>query len=154
MKQLTKTLLIVIACVCCVALLLVLFFALPGMVGGIAGSIEQQKIRRDVLDFVLENKDTIEVTSPHGKQAFHYKDTGSWDTSVYFGYYYSAEDNYLFIYEAPLWGSGEYGSTISYNESRSYKKGIRIDGIFGDPIDWYYTEKICDNWYYYELHDG
>lgn len=154
MKQLTKALFIVTACVCCAALLLVLFFALPGLVGGIVGSTEQQKIRSDVFRFVLENKGTIEVTAPHGNQAFHHTDTGSWDTSVYFGYYYSEEDNYLFIYEDPLWGGGEYGITISPNESKSYKKGIRIDGIFGDPIDWYYTEKICDNWYYYELHDG
>jgi len=153
-KKLTKALLIIITCVCCAALLLVLIFALPGMIGGLVGCIEQQKMRSDVFEFVLGNKDTIEVTAPHGKQAFHYNDTGSWDTSVYFGYYYSAEDNYLFIYEDPLWGGGEYGSTISPNESRSYKKGIRIDGIFGDSIDWYYTEKICDNWYYYELHDG
>ena len=140
MKRLTKYLLTVIACAWCVALLLVLFFALPGMAGGIVGSIERRRVRSDVFAFVLENKDAIDITSPYGEQAFHHADTGSWDTSVYFGYYFSEDDN--------------YGSPISLDEWRSYKKGIRIDGLFGDPIDWYYTEKICDNWYYYELHDG
>lgn len=154
MKQLTKTLLVIVACACCVALLLVLFFALPGMAGGIVGSIEQYRVRSDVFKFVLENRDAIDITSPYGEQAFHHTDTGSWDTSVYFGYYFSVDDNYRFIYEDPLWGGGEYGSSISPNESRAYKKGIRIDGVFGDSIDWYYTEKICDNWYYYELHNG
>jgi len=29
-----------------------------------------------------------------------------------------------------------------------------VDGYPDDPTDWYYMERICENWFYYEVHDG
>lgn len=154
MKKIILYFLIAAACICCVVTTIFLPFFFPAMVGGIAGSVERHRIRSEVFEFILENKDTIEADSPHENQAFHYTSTGFSDAGVNFGYYYSAEDNHLFIYDDPLWGSTS-GDAISPDKwATSYRKGLRVDEVYGDPLDWYYTEKICNNWYYYELHDG
>ncbi len=131
-----------------------LFLSVIFLVVGVHDDIEQAKIQKEITAYVLENKDTIKIDSPLGHQAFHYFGTGSWDTEVNYGYYYSPEDIYLFAYEDPLYEeSGIYGPPLSLKYSTPYRNGYRDDGIYGDDHDWYYTEKICANWYYYELHD-
>lgn len=30
----------------------------------------------------------------------------------------------------------------------------RTYDIPDDSTDWYYSERICENWFYYEIHDG
>ena len=133
-----------------VAILFIIAFSIVGWYT----DMEQSKIQKEITAYVLENKDTIEIDSPLGHQAFHHFGTGSWDTEVNYGYYYSPEDVHLFIYENPLFdGSGIYGVPLSSENSTPYKNGYREDGLYGDDQDWYYTEKICANWYYYELHD-
>ncbi len=148
------TLLIVILIPVAKLIVFALFLSAIFLAIGVHDDIEQAKIRKEIFSYVLENKDTIEIDSPLGHQAFHYFSTGSWDTEINYGYYYSPEDVYLFAYEDPLYDeSGIYGPRLSLKHSMPYRKGYRDDGLYGDDQDWYYTEKICANWYYYELHD-
>lgn len=99
---------------------------------------EAKQIKAEIFEYVLQNKDSIEIDAEDDYKEFFYKGTGDITSSVDYGYYYTKDDDYEF----PS-GRGE-----------KYKNGFRLDNLGNDPTDWYYTEKICDNWYYYELHDG
>jgi len=157
MKRYAKLLLIPLALILAPVAILIAFILLILVIFLIVGwcaDAEQYRIQKEITAYVLENKSTIEIDSPLGHQAFHYFGTGSWDTEVNYGYYYSPEDVYLFAYEDPLYDeSGIYGYPLSLEHSTPYKNGYREEGLYGDDQDWYYTEKICANWYYYELHD-
>ena len=130
MKKAIKYFSIAIGCFLAAALLFFTPFVLPGAIGGIIGHIQDQQIKKDVFEYVLENKDTLQLGALHNHQEFIFTTTGSWDTYVEYGYYYSEDDTY----------------SITPTKEREYKNGYRIDTVYGDPLDWYYTEKICDNW--------
>ena len=97
------------------------------------GKIENRVICREVTNYVLENRDSIVVIDDH--QSFVYKTTGMVSAGVEYGYYFDAENEFAMI-------------------GMSYRNGIRVDGYPDDRTDWYYTEQICENWFYYEVHDG
>lgn len=61
--------------------------------------------------------------------------TGLSVSGSYYGFYYAGQDE-------------PDGLDHASQQFASYKKGWRSQ--HGD--DWYYTEKIRDNWYYYEMH--
>lgn len=157
MKRHTKWLLLPLALILtpiamliAVAILVLVIFLIVGWYA----DVEQCRIQEEITAYVLANKDSIEIDAPFGDQAFHYTSTGSWDTEVNYGYYYSPEDIFLFTHKNPLYDEGGiYGVPLSLEYSTPCRNGYRDDGIYGDAHDWYYTEKICDNWYYYELHD-
>ena len=97
------------------------------------GKIENRVICREVTNYVLENRDSIVVIDDH--QSFVYKTTGMVSAKVEYGYYFDAENEFAM-------------------KGISYRNGIRVDGYPDDRTDWYYTEQICENWFYYEVHDG
>ena len=97
------------------------------------GKIENRVICREVTNYVLENRDSIVVIDDH--QPFVYKTTGMVSAGVEYGYYFDAENEFVM-------------------KGMSYRNGYRTDGYPDDPTDWYYTERICENWFYYEVHDG
>lgn len=97
------------------------------------GKIENRVICREVTNYVLENRDSIVVIDDH--QSFVYKTTGMVSAGVEYGYYFDAENEFAM-------------------KGISYRNGIRVDGYPDDRTDWYYTEQICENWFYYEVHDG
>ena len=101
----------------------------------IIGKVKNHKIRNEVFAYVLENKNNIELHDRNERQEFLYTATGLSIGGVEYGYYYSPDDDYFI-------------------KGESYKGGYRIYGIPDEPTDWYYTEKICENWFYYEIHDG
>ena len=116
---------------------LLLFFII-GTIGSWHASWEWRAIQKEVTAYVLENKESIELNTPGGHQTFVYAYTPTFDGGIEFGYYYS-EDN-------------TYNSDTS--KENQYRRGYRTDDYGGDPFDWYYTERICDQWFYYEEHDG
>lgn len=151
LKEFGAVLLLVSLPIIIVAILFIIAFSIVGWYA----DMEQSKIQKEITAYVIENKDAIEIDSPLGHRAFHYTSTGTWDTEVNCGYYYSSEDIYLFTHKNPLYDEGGiYGVTLSSENSTPYKNGYREDGMYGNPLNWYYTEKICANWYYYELHLG
>ena len=97
------------------------------------GKIENRVICREVTNYVLENRDSIVVIDDH--QSFVYKTTGMVSAGVEYGYYFDAENEFVM-------------------KGMLYRNGYRTDGYPDDPTDWYYTERICENWFYYEVHDG
>ena len=112
-----------------------LFLFVPLFFIGGYGDIEQSSVRKEIFAYVMENKDELVLEVVPGKE-IEYAYVGFWDASIEYGYYYS-----------------EHQGIPSSPESR-YRSGYRFDGYGGDPVDWYYFEPICENWYYYEIHDG
>lgn len=101
----------------------------------IAGQIERNQIRDEIFEYVLENKDDIKLENLARRQEFYYTSTGLSIGGVEYGYIYSPSNDY------------SYGG-------EKYRNGYRTYGIPDEDTDWYYEERICENWFYYEIHDG
>ena len=96
----------------------------------------------EISDFVLENKESL--LPEKDIEFFDYETTGLCIGGVYYGYYYTINNEVT----VPDYYSG--GNLGEKHES---------DGgtYFGKPnngTDWCFVKKIIDNWYYYELHWG
>ena len=116
-------------------ILLVLLLGVGFTAISIIGELQRYHIRNEIFTYVQENVHNIEVGSPGSYQEFFYTATGLQDGGVEYGYYYSPDDNHC-LQEEP------------------YRRGYRTHGIPDDSTDWYYSERICENWFYYEIHDG
>lgn len=97
--------------------------------------IQNTKIRREVFAHVKDNKDTIEITNMTYSQQFTYTERGFGDAGVIYGYLYDPDSNYETV-------------------GQKYHGGYRIDGATTYGDGWFYYQKICENWYYYEEHYG
>ena len=116
--------------------LLLLIFSLTAW----EGMSVSTKRYNEISGYVLENIDTL---SPKKElEFFDYETTGLSIGGVYYGYYYTANNDI----EVPDFYSGG-------NLGERYE----ADGgtYFGKPnngTDWCFIKKITDKWYYYELH--
>lgn len=104
------------------------------------GKSVSTKRYEEISNYVLENIDTI--TPEKEIKFFDYEATGLSIGGVYYGYYYTVNNDI----EVPDFYAGG-------NLGERYK----ADGgtYFGKPnngTDWYFIKKITDKWYYYELH--
>ncbi len=94
----------------------------------------------EISDYVLENMDTI---SPEKEtEFFDYETTRLSIGGVYYGYYYTSDNE---VTVPDFYSGGNLG------EQYEGDGGI----YFGKPnngTDWCFIKKITDNWYYYELH--
>ena len=94
----------------------------------------------EISGYVLENIDTL---SPEKEiEFFDYEATGLSIGGVYYGYYYTANND---IEVPDFYAGGNLGERYE------------ADGgtYFGKPsngTDWCFIKKITDKWYYYELH--
>ena len=94
----------------------------------------------EISNYVLENIDTI--TPEKEIEFFDYEATGLSIGGVYYGYYYTANND---IEIPDFYAGGNLGERYE------------ADGgtYFGKPnngTDWCFIKKITDKWYYYELH--
>ena len=110
------------------------------------GMSVSNKMYDEISEYVTENMDTF---SPTEKTVFYdYKANGLSIGGVYYGYYYSSENELLL--------PDFYGG----NDLEKIQNDIHKDdgGVyFGKPnngTDWCFIKQISDNWYYYELHWG
>lgn len=131
MRTAPKILIIVIL----VLLVFVLFLLSPFIAAHLLGRIKDYKIRNEVSQYVLENKDSIELTDLGHRQYFVYTEKGFIDSGIIYGHFYSPYDEYQ-------------------NYTRTYRNGYLRYGSPNSGEDWCYFEKICENWYYYEEHYG
>lgn len=99
---------------------------------------ERYKLKKEITTYVLEHKDAMERSISDEYERFVYTHISTFDGGVEYGYYYSKDNRY----------------NGGASKEKRYKKGYRTNDVRGDPFDWYYTEKICDRWFYYEDHDG
>ena len=94
----------------------------------------------EISGYVLENINTL---SPEKEiEFFDYEATGLSIGGVYYGYYYTANND---IEVPDFYAGGNLGERYE------------ADGgtYFGKPnngTDWCFIKKITDKWYYYELH--
>lgn len=63
------------------------------------------------------------------------------------GIYYSFNNSYADA--SPAYYSDVELFNLDFNEAR---KGVFVKGEKNTGTDWYKTEKLSDNWYYYEFH--
>ena len=96
----------------------------------------------EISDYVLDNIDTL--SSEQETEFFDYEATGLSIGGVYYGYYYT-DNNEVLVPDFYL------GNNL----------GERYEGddgtYFGKPnngTDWCFVKQITNNWYYYELHWG
>ena len=134
-KDLIKALSLVLVALLSPLILGIMAFLLPLPLIYISGHVERNRIRNEIFAYVLENRDSIELKNPNLQQDFFYTATGLQDGGVEYGYYYAPDDDYVL-------------------HGEPYRNGCRTYGVPDDDTDWYYSERICENWFYYEIHDG
>ncbi len=94
----------------------------------------------EISSYVLENIDTL---SPKKEiEFFDYEATGLSIGGVYYGYYYTVNNDIV---------------VPDFYSDNNLGERYEADGgtYFGKPnngTDWCFIKKITDNWYYYELH--
>lgn len=98
---------------------------------------------KEISSYVLENKDVI----PHKSETEFYihETVGISPNTVYYGYYFSGNNEVAF---ADFYEHDNLGAEIYESDGGTY---------FGKPStanDWYFTKKITDNWFYFELHQN
>ena len=125
---------ILVAILALLILIVVLWFTFLG-IAYVSSCVERNHIRSEIFSYVQENAENIKLNDPNSYQEFFYTATGFQDGGVEYGYYFSPNN------EHALRGD-------------PYLKGYRIYGIPDNNSDWYYSEQICENWFYYEIHDG
>lgn len=116
-------------------ILLILLMCIGLAALSIFPEVQRLQIRNEIFTLVQENAQNIELSSSDSYQEFFYTATGLQDGGVEYGYYYSPDDDYCL-------------------QGEPYRRGYRTYGIPDDSTDWYYSERICENWFYYEIHDG
>ena len=93
-----------------------------------------------ISNYVLDNIDAFSTEKEI--EFFDYETTGLGIGGVYYGYYYTLNNE---IAVPDFYSGGNLGEKYE------------ADGgtYFGKPnngTDWYFIKKITDNWFYYELH--
>ena len=104
---------------------------------GMSGS---NKKYNEISNYVLENIDAI--SSEKEIEFFDYETTGLSIGGVYYGYYYTLNNE---IAIPDYYSGGNLGEKYEADDGT----------YFGKPnngTDWCFIKKITDNWFYYELH--
>ena len=126
-----KKVLSIFICVCSICFL----FACTGM------SISNETYA-EISAYITENYD--EIVTKDEVEFFRYDSTGLSTGGVYYGYYYSINNEIL----VPDFYAGNNLEEKYDSDGGTY---------FGKPnsgTDWCFVKKISENWYYYELHWG
>lgn len=106
------------------------------------------KIKKDIFAYIAKNSSSLSksVSANNKKTEFHaFKSTGFSDAGIDYGYYYSKSDSPE-LYD-------KYQSMGDFTGFTKVDKGWQWHKP-NSGEDWYYTERICNNWFYYELHFG
>ena len=116
--------------------LLLLIFSLTACEGM---SVSTKKYN-EISGYVLENIDTL---SPKKElEFFDYETTGLSIGGVYYGYYYTANND---IEVPDFYSGGNLGERYEADGGTYFRKP-------NNGTDWCFIKKITDKWYYYELH--
>ena len=98
----------------------------------------------EISEYVTENIDSFSPTKEN--EFYDYTTTGLSIGGVYYGYYFSAENNI----SLPDFYCGNDLEKIQ-NDMSEDDGGVYI-GKPNNGTDWCFIKEISDNWYYYELH--
>ncbi len=116
-------------------LLVVLFSAIAG-ISWLEARNYDRKMQKEVTGYVLANKEQWEQGELKHKEKIQYHYIGYIDTGIEYGYYYSEDDTHRM--------------DIAHGEK--YRDGYRYYCYPYEPSAWLYSVRICENWYYYEIH--
>lgn len=105
-----------------------------------SGMSVSTKRYEEISNFVLNNIDNL--SSEKEIEFFDYETTGASIGGVYYGYYYTANNEIA----VP-----DYYSDDNLGEKYEGDGGTYF-GKTNSGTDWCFIKKITDNWYYYELH--
>lgn len=124
----------------CIIILISIFVILSlNACGGMSISNERYD---EISNYVIENSDAL--LPEKETEFFDYETTGLSIGGVYYGYYYTVDDEIVIP---------DFYSDDNLGEQYEANGGV----YFGKPnngTDWCFIKKITDNWYYYELHWG
>ena len=109
-----------------------------------SGMSISNKMYNEISEYVTKNIDSFSPTKEN--EFYDYKTTGLNIGGVYYGYYFSAENNILL----PDFYCGNDLEKIE-NDMCEDDGGVYF-GKTNNGTDWCFIKKISDNWYYYELH--
>ena len=124
----------------CILILCSIIFSVSAC-GGMSMS---SKMYNEISNYVTENAHSF---SPAEENEFYdYKTSGLSIGGVYYGYYYSSENELLL----PDFYRGNDLEKIQ-NDLHDDNGGVYF-GLPNNGTDWCFVKKISDNWYYYELH--
>ena len=115
--------------------------SLPGMLWIHLTNKDIKNTKNEIFSYVLEYKTTSILDSNYNAAAFYYDTNGFLDYGFDQGYYFSPNDTYQNVYASTYSQSAHCSGELT--DAKRYKKGYRTEAR-------YYTEKICDNWYYFE----
>ena len=124
------------------SILVVLFLILS--LSACCGTSVSNKMYSEISEYVTENIDSFSPTKEN--EFYDYTTTGLSIGGVYYGYYFSAENNILL----PDFYCGNDLEKIQ-NDIYEDDGGVYI-GKPNNGTDWCFIKQISDNWYYYELH--
>ena len=62
----------------------------------ISGQVQRYQIRNEIFEYVIENKDEIELENPALRQEFYYKPTGLSISGVEYGYVYNPRNDFSY----------------------------------------------------------
>ena len=122
---------------------LTLFFLIVSL-SACAGMSVSNKMYNKISKYVADNMDSLNPTEEN--EFYDYEATGLSIGGVYYGYYFSAENENLL---PDFYGGNDL--EIIQNDVHEDDGGV----YFGKPnngTDWCFVKKISENWYYYELH--
>lgn len=141
MKKALKIILIILG-VLFVPILLVVFGTLLGfLIWDTAINKDISDNKREIFSYVIEHK--ADAVDPNQALAFYHESSGLLEYTLDQGYYFSPDDTY-WIVDADIYSkTASCEEPLSRKAAKRYRKGYRTE-------DRYYTEKICDNWYYFE----
>ena len=94
----------------------------------------------EISNYVLDNIETL--SSEKEIEFFDYETTGLSIGGVYYGYYYTLNNE---IAVPDFYSGGDLGE-------RHESDGGTYFGKPNNGTDWCFVKKIADNWFYYELH--
>ena len=124
----------------CLGIIFVLIISLIAC----AGMSASNKMYNEISKYVTDNMNSLNPTEEN--EFYDYEATGLSIGGVYYGYYYSAENEILL----PDFYAGN-DLDIIQNDVQEDDDGVYF-GKLNNGTDWCFVKKIFDNWYYYELH--
>lgn len=147
MKNLLKNGLIVIAAIVTgiVALFTaaVILISIPGMLWIHWTDKDIKHTKSEICAYVQQHKTESILGSDCDAVAFYYGTNSFLDYGFDQGYYFSADDTYWLVNVTSYLKTADCVRELTQEDAKRYRKGLRTE-------DHYYTEKICDNWYYFQ----
>jgi len=139
-----------LAVVAAIVICLVVLFAVPIILVSIPGFLwihwtdkDIKDTKSEIFSCVLEYKTPPILESDCNAVAFYYDTNSFLDYGFDQGYYFSVDDTYWLVDANDYSETADCVKELTKTDAKRYRKGFRTE-------DRYYTEKICNNWYYFQ----